>query len=245
MNVKANRGVKVFWQRASITPTLLGQYAVTLDQKVIKTPEGRAFVLSSKPLASMVSAEWEIQKTFVKASTLPLTTLTSVVLDQKNEKSRSIKDIADDILSFFETDTLCFRAEEYSSNLAQKQKELWNPILEFVEKLYNIKIETTTSLSIFQSLDTKNKILDIMLKMSSFQLAGFESMVRAAKSVVVPLALINYKITLEEAANVVYLETSHQIGRWGMVEDAHDVEQEELRVRMGAGLMFYRLGDSA
>lgn len=39
---------------------------------------------------------------------------------------------------------------------------------------------------------------------------------------------------VEEAARAVSLEVSWQTGRWGEVEDTHDVEREDLRRQLGS-----------
>jgi len=36
-------------------------------------------------------------------------------------------------------------------------------------------------------------------------------------------------------------EVLYQIGRWGEVEDSHDVDNEDIRVRLGSSVLFSRM----
>ena len=65
---------------------------------------------------------------------------------------------------------------------------------------------------------------------------GFERAVISSKSFVIALALIQRRITVEEAARAARLETIAQIDRWGMVEDSHDVDQEDMLRQLGSAV---------
>lgn len=48
------------------------------------------------------------------------------------------------------------------------------------------------------------------------------------------MALLDNRINIEEAAFASRLEVNAQIQQWGKVMDAHDVDEEDLKVHLGA-----------
>lgn len=53
-----------------------GRYEVTLDQKKLKTPLGKAFYLESEPLAIAVAAEWDAQTEKIQQGSMHLVCIT-------------------------------------------------------------------------------------------------------------------------------------------------------------------------
>lgn len=60
----------------------------------------------------------------------------------------------------------------------------------------------------------------------------------ASKSFVIALAMMRDQISIKEAANAARVETLSQIERWGMVEDSHDVDAEDLLKQLGSAMCF-------
>lgn len=86
--------------------------------------------------------------------------------------------------------------------------------------------------------------------LDSWELAGIERAVLASKSLLTAARLVAEwsegdagvgrrvasaeKFGVEEAARAASIEVDWQIGRWGEVEDTHDVEKEDLRRQLGS-----------
>ncbi len=89
--------------------------------------------------------------------------------------------------------------------------------------------------------------------MDHFELAGLERGVLASKSLLTAARLVaewseggagvgmrvrrDQKFGVEEAAKAASIEVDWQIGRWGEVEDTHDVEKEDLRRQLGSVIL--------
>ena len=69
---------------------------------------------------------------------------------------------------------------------------------------------------------------------------GFERATIQTKSFLIALALTKRRLSVDEAVAAARVETLAQTAMWGEVEDAHDVEVEEMR-RQLASAMLYRL----
>lgn len=81
----------------------------------------------------------------------------------------------------------------------------------------------------------------VILNQSKYQkninlllLLAFEKAVIQSKSFLIALALVNGQISVEEASTASRLEVIAQIKRWGEVEDAHDVDAEDMKRILGA-----------
>jgi ATP synthase F1 complex assembly factor 2 len=86
-----------------------------------------------------------------------------------------------------------------------------------------------------------------------WELAGLERGVLASKSLLTAARLVaewsegdagvgmrvpgDNKFGVEEAARAASIEVDWQIGRWGEVEDTHDVEKEDLRRQLGSVIL--------
>lgn len=70
--------------------------------------------------------------------------------------------------------------------------------------------------------------------LDNFQLAAFEKAVMQTKSFIIALALVKGRIGVEEAALAARVEVLHQIERWGEVDDAHDVDEEDIKRQLGS-----------
>jgi len=63
--------MKRFYKRTNILSSG-DKYEITLDQKKLKTPQGRVFEVNSEPLALAVATEWDAQKGIINRSSMHL-----------------------------------------------------------------------------------------------------------------------------------------------------------------------------
>ncbi|KAL2130786.1 hypothetical protein VTI74DRAFT_5947 [Chaetomium olivicolor] len=103
-----------------------------------------------------------------------------------------------------------------------------------------------------QEPGTREVVQGWILSLSQFELAGLERATLAGKSLLAAARLVvewseegahsqgvvisqgKKRFGVEEAARAVSLEVDWQTGRWGEVEDTHDVEKEDLRRQLGS-----------
>lgn len=128
--------------------------------------------------------------------------------------------VIDKLMHYFDTDAVCYH-EEFPEILTDLQTKYWNPIIEWAEKTYNVKINTTTDIfAITQPEETKAKFRAVIEKMDPLELAAFEKGVMSSKSFLIGFALVNNGISVENAANAAQVEMMAQMDRWGEVEDS-------------------------
>ncbi|KAK2460595.1 hypothetical protein APHAL10511_007065 [Amanita phalloides] len=225
---------KRFWKEVGIEKH--GEsFAVTLDKRPLKTPSGNALLLPRNKtlVASLIATEWDNQEKMIKPHALPLTSLAARAIDAFKEKETRT-DIHASLLRYLDTDTICFY-QDHPSHLVDLQTKHWDPLHEWMQKTYDVKIQNTNSI-IFnsQSDETKQKLRKVLEGLDQWELAAMERATMTTKSFIIALALVKRYIGPEEASSAAHVEVNSQIERWGEVEDTHDVDYHDVRRQLGS-----------
>jgi chaperone required for assembly of F1-ATPase len=115
---------KRFYGHAGVVQSSDG-FAVTLDDKPVRTPSGRALVAPTAEIADAIAAEWDAQPEFINPLTMPLTRLANSVVDAVVDR---VEAVADDIAKYFESDLLFYRAG-HPQALVAREAAVWDPVL--------------------------------------------------------------------------------------------------------------------
>ena len=75
-----------------------GGFAVTLDDKPIRTPSGRKVIAPVREIAAAIVAEWEAQSEFIELMTMPMTRFANSVVDAVVDR---VVAVLDDIAKYF------------------------------------------------------------------------------------------------------------------------------------------------
>ncbi|EGG12972.1 uncharacterized protein MELLADRAFT_32252 [Melampsora larici-populina 98AG31] len=232
---EAEVSMQRFWKTVDIHPSEDGNFHIRLDQRKLVTPSGNQLVIprSKIALAVLVAREWAEQRKILKQHSLPLTSLVSRSIDGMKVEDRD--EIIDSLLNYLDTDTVCF-FEEKPQRLVDLQDKHWKPLIEWISQTYsvNLKIHHDSILFAKQSPATKEALRSVVMHFDRLKLAGFERAVHVTKSFVIALALVEGKLTVDEASDASRVEVLSQIARWGEVEDTHDVDFQEIRMKLGS-----------
>jgi chaperone required for assembly of F1-ATPase len=82
-------------------------FAITLDDRPVRTPSGRPLVAPTRDIAEAMAAEWAAQNDNIDPLTMPLTRFANSVVDAVTDK---VGAVADDIAKYLGTDLLFYRA---------------------------------------------------------------------------------------------------------------------------------------
>ncbi|KAI9258555.1 hypothetical protein BY458DRAFT_440765 [Sporodiniella umbellata] len=228
-----------FWKRAGIKEDK-DKVTVVLDQRNLRTPSKNIvqFPKQQRELALFTAAEWDVQTKNLKAHTLPLTSIIARSLDAFDpisaEDTTIRPAVIDKLMQYFDTDAICYH-EEGPESLVELQNRYWQPIVDWVQKSYGVKINTTTDIfAITQPQETKEKLRKVIEAMDALELAAFEKAVMTSKSFLIGFTLVKNGVSVENAACAAHVEMKSQMDRWGEVEDSHDVEQAYMRQTLGS-----------
>jgi ATP synthase F1 complex assembly factor 2 len=226
---------KRFYKSVSVTQSN-GIFEINLDRHKLKTPMGKVFQVPSEPLALAVATEWDAQQSLIQQNTMHLTSLSNSVID--NLSRRTSESLAESIINFLDTDTVCYRLNE-PPELKQLQEEQWNPVLDWCNHRYNVAIPCTTGIAIpVIPTEIKDTFRRHLLSYNFWALTGFYFGVESVKSLVLTLAAVDRFISVEKAVSLSRLEQEFQTSTWGTVEWSHDLELMDTRARLSAAVLF-------
>ncbi|KAJ1660547.1 ATP synthase mitochondrial F1 complex assembly factor 2 [Dispira simplex] len=226
-----------FWKKVTLDPTTEngGGWTVNLDQRPIRTPEGQRLVLGphQRTLGLLLVGEWDSQDRVLKPHALPLTSLVARSIDGLHTPQQR-QTLIDQLMRYLHTDAIC-NQQTFPQTLVDLQTQHWTPVIEWVQTHYGVTIHTTDQLfGMSQSVETERALRAHVETFSRLQLAAFERAILHTKSFLLGLALIQRKISVEDAVRAAQVEVLAQIKQWGYVEDTHDVNEEDMRRMLGA-----------
>ncbi|XP_011880728.1 PREDICTED: ATP synthase mitochondrial F1 complex assembly factor 2 isoform X2 [Vollenhovia emeryi] len=229
---------KRFYRRTNILSSG-NKFEITLDQRKLKTPQGRVFEVNSKPLALAVAAEWDAQKETIDRGSMHLTSLCNTVLD--NPHNHTKMNLVNHIVNCLEMDTILFYSSEVDE-LYQLQIEKWEPMVRWFCEHYNVDIARTQGIEApTVSIETKAALTRHLLSHNFNSIYGLVYAVDGLKSVILTLATAARVINIPEAVTLSRLEEEYQISHWGNVEWHHEYSKQDLQARLSAAMLFVYL----
>jgi chaperone required for assembly of F1-ATPase len=227
-----------------IVSTLQGGdgYKLLLDGKPVKTSAGQVLCAPVKELADAVMAEWAAQAEEIRPQTMPLTQYLTTTLDRPANME---DDIRRHVLSYIDTDLLCYRTNE-PKIYAARQSESWDPILKKIEENMGFSVLTTTELmAIRQPEEIHRGLEEYLKKLDPLSLTVFADVTEGTGSFFLTLVLRERFVTPEtvfEAAQVeellkaeLYNEAIH-----GSAPDT-EKKQESLRRMLAAASFCFEI----
>lgn len=207
-----------------------------MDKRKLKTPKGNVFYTTNESLASLVAAEWDSQKDKIELNQMHLTTLTNTAID--NPGSLDIDSATEKLISFLESDTLCFRMPE-PEELLKLQTNNLDPVVQWFADFFHCNVPVSQNVTL-PEIDAKTRsILERYFKsFNLWSLVGFLFATENLKSLILSCALMNRQLSVEDAIQLSRIEENFQSRIWGKVEFHHDLENYVLQTRVAAAVMF-------
>ncbi|MEX0692891.1 MAG: ATP12 family protein [Rhodospirillales bacterium] len=214
-----------------------GGYAVLLDDRPFRTP-GRVILLTStEALGEAIAAEWEAQGEKINPHSMPLTQIACTVTDHI-VPGRS--DIEEQLARFAEADLLCYRAEN-PKDLALRQQQMWQPVLDWLSGQHGIDFAVTTAvIAEPQPEQALAKIRAVIAACDDHELAALSVLTQAMGSLSLGLAVMQDYLDWESAAKAAQLDETFQSELWGSDREA-ELRLKALRDDMEAAGRYLRL----
>ncbi|KAK1833090.1 mitochondrial molecular chaperone [Podospora conica] len=196
---------------------------------------------------------------------IPLTSLACRALDLCEAADAEKAALADTLLRYLDTDALLCLAPPHKEDdpgnkdgrhLRELQEEAMRPVVEFLcgrvwpgTRIRPV-LEGDSIVPMAQEEGTREVVQGWVMGLSGWELAGLERATLAGKSLLVAARLVagwsedgagveagEVGFGAEEAARAVSVEVAWQTGRWGEVEDTHDVEKEDVRRQLASAVL--------
>jgi chaperone required for assembly of F1-ATPase len=208
--------MKRFYDQAAVR-TEAGGHEVLLDGRPVKTPAKNALKLPSPALAEAVAEEWNRQGEKVDPRSMPLTGLANAAIDRVGPDPEGF---AAGLARYGESDLLYYRADGPAA-LVERQRRLWDPILAWARRRYDVDFETTEGiLHRPQPPATIARLGHEIAVRGRFELAALAPLVTISGSLVIALALAEGAIEPDEAWAAAILDEAWQAEQWGEDEEA-------------------------
>lgn len=217
--------MKRFWKEVSVTAQDGAGWQVQLDGRAIKTQGRCAQWLPTRAVADLVAAEFAAQGEKVDPKSFVFRDLADFAIDMVRPDRRA--HIAK-LLSYAETDTLCYRADP-EEPLFQRQQELWEPLVVQCEAAHGMVLERVCGIVHRQQSTSALAALRARLESEDeFTLAALIKLASLAASLVVALAALEDGADADMLFAAANLEEDWQAELWGQDHEAEMARNAKL-----------------
>lgn len=199
--------MKRFYKKAEARTESDGFFSICLDGRQVKTQSRKVLSAPTMLLAEECAREWEEQKEIVTPEAMPITQLLNTAIDKVLlDKEAFIQGI----MAYFDTDLICYRTER-PADLAERQAEIWDPALDWFEKKFNSRLETTSGLvALCQSDAAKNEVREFLKNMDGYRLTAVQMITSVTGSVVLALAMEDEIMNASSVFNAMHIEENYK-----------------------------------
>ena len=202
--------MKRFWKAVTVEDG-----TILLDGRLVKTPGRLTLQLPTAQLAEAVADEWRAVVDEIKPHAMKLTGLANAAI----ERPPPVEVLA----IYSETDLLCYRAET-PPELAAREAEVWDPLLEWARKRFDITFTITSGIvHVAQPAETIKRLGVAVAAYHDFHRTALSPLVTIGGSLVVALMLVENAIAPDNAFDACHLDELWQAELWGedwMASDA-------------------------
>jgi chaperone required for assembly of F1-ATPase len=200
-------------------------FQVTLDDRPIKTPGGKAHALPKRALAEAIADEWRAQGDKLDLATMQLTKAVNTVIDRIAPRRA---EVIDDVARFAASDLLCYRAETPGS-LVARQIASWDPWLAWAQTHAGASFRCSTGIThVEQPPETLDAIRRAMETVDNFALPALHTGVTITGSAVLGLAFALRRIGPDDTLAISHVDEDFQAERWGRDAEAEAVRKNRL-----------------
>jgi len=193
---------------------------VMLDGRPVKTPGKATVALATPPLAEAVAAEWDAQDEKINPHSMPLTQIACTAIDKVTPNRAEIRD---QMVRFANADLLCYRVE-IPEDLAQRQYDTWQPVLDWLADAQGIALATSTALiAEDQDPESLRAAMVAVDALDDHELAAMAVLTQALGSFALAMAVVHGHMDWEAAAGASQLDEKFQSELWG--EDREAVQR--------------------
>lgn len=209
--------MKRFYKTVTVDETS-GGYRFLLDGKPVRTPARQPLLLPTHALADAVAQEWREQEDEMRPATMPLTRLVNTVLDGVRATR---EEVISAILRFGENDLLSYRAEAPMALVARQLQ--WDDHLNWLSDRHGARLAVTSGIQhVAQSGETLAALHGVVAAQSDFNLAALHVLASVTGSLVLGLAVLDGRLTSQEAFALSRLDEAYQAEQWGSDREAEE-----------------------
>ena len=223
----AGRGARPALRRRfygqAATAAVAGGHAVRLDDRPVLTPTRRVLAAPTLPLARALAAEWEAQREVIDPAKMPLTRLANAIIDGVAERPLPV---AAEIGKYLASDLLFHRAAS-PPELAERQRQHWDPILAWVGQVLGARFECTEGVTHIAQPQRALQAARAAIPDDPWRLGAAHAATTLTGSALIALALARGFLAAEAAWQAANVDEDWNMEQWG--RDALALERRGFR----------------
>lgn len=225
-----------FWKQASVREAGDG-WEVALDDKPLRTPGKLPLILPTRELAQAIAEEWDAQDDVINPNTMPLTRAANSAVEKVAPQFDAVAQMLGDYGS---TDLLAYRASE-PEELIQQQAQGWDPLIDWSATHLRAPMRITQGvIPVDQDPASVQQMRDRVAALDPFALTALHDLVTLPGSLILGLAVLEGRLTADEAFALSRLDEEFQADRWGRDPEA-DTAAENRHQAMLSAERFWKL----
>jgi len=205
-----------------------GGFAVTLDDKPIRTPSGRPLVAPTREIAEAMAAEWAAQNENIDPLTMPLTRFANSVVDAVADR---VGAVADDIAKYLGTDLLFYRAG-HPEALVAREAALWDPVVYWAAEALGAHFILAEGIVHVRQPDAAIAAARAVLPDDPWSIAALHVVTTLTGSALLAIALLRGVLDQNQVWAAAHVDEDWNIEKWGV--------DEEVAARRAARLVDFR-----
>jgi chaperone required for assembly of F1-ATPase len=222
---------KRFYAKAGVVESD-GGFAVTLDDKPIRTPSGHQVVAPTRDIADAIAAEWEAQRETIDPRTMPLTRLANSVVDAVVDR---VDAVTDDVAKYFQSDLLFYRAG-HPDALVAREAAHWDPPLFWAADALGAHFILAEGIVHIRQPVSAVAAARAALPTDPWSIAALHVVTTLTGSALLALALMRGVIDQDQVWAAAHVDEDWNAEKWGV--------DEEVAARRAARLVDFRAAAS-
>src|SRR6266545_801485 len=215
-----------------------GGFGVLLDGRPVKTPARRVLAAPSRALAAALAAEWEAQRDVVDPAKMPLTRLANSILDGVADVPAAVAAEAEKYLA---SDLVCYRAAG-PEGLVARQAGAWDPIIAWAREALGARVVLAQGMVFVAQPDAALTAAGAALPRDPWRLGAFHAVTTLTGSALIALAVLNGRLTVEEAWQAAHVDEAWNMDFWGRDELALERRAARFAEMQAAGTVLALTG---
>lgn len=199
-----------FYESVSVSD----ENALLLDGRTVRTPARHELRLPTRALADAVAAEWRAQAEAIDPARMPLTRLSNTILDGVAAKSEAV---AADVAKYLASDLLFYRADQ-PPGLVERQHRHWDPVLDWARAAFGARFVLAEGVMFVAQSEEALRSAGAAIPADPWRLGAVHSMMTLTGSALLALAVLEKRLTLDQAWAAAHVDEDWNMDLWGQDE---------------------------
>ena len=208
-----------------------GGWQVALDDRVVNTPGKLPLVLPTRALAQAVADEWDAVDQAIDPGAMPVTRAANSAIEKVAPQFDAVAGM---LAEYGGTDLLSYRDDRQDA-LAREQAAGWDPILDWAADNLGARLAVTGGvIPVAQDPAALAALRGHVAALDPWGLTALHDLVTLPGSLILGLAVVNGRLSAEQAHRLSRLDEDYQARIWGRDDEADAAARRRLAAMQDA-----------